>query len=262
MLAPRVLPQKYIEWNHLHGAPFGFRSPGSFKNKLLRKVGLIDKVYSWDPFGFQNNSTTRSFEYPWAFSELESLNKDVLEIGGGLSGLQFVLSRAGGNVVNVDPGQPELRSSWQYNQNKFAELNLRFGTKVKLIPSKIDHAGFKDESFDSAYCVSVLEHLPLDEVTTIMTHVWRCLKPGGVFVLTVDLFLNLIPFCSRLSNEFGSNMNIKWLLDQAPFLIHKGKKSELYGFDEFSAEKVLSQLEAYLMGVGYPVLTQCLVLKK
>ena len=262
MLAPRVLPDKYLEWNHRYGAPFGFRSHGSLKDRLLRKAGLIDKVYRWDPFGFQKNSTTRSFEYPWAFSVLEPLNRNVLEIGGGLSGLQFVLSRAGGNIVNVDPGQPDLRGTWQYTEQRFAEFNRRFGTCVKLIPSTIDKAGLKDESFDCAYCVSVLEHLPLDQVTTIMSHVWRSLKPGGVFVLTVDLFLNLVPFCSRKTNEFGSNMNIQWLLDQAPFLLHEGKKSELYGFDEFSAEGVLSNLETYLMGAGYPALTQCLILKK
>jgi SAM-dependent methyltransferase len=262
MLAPNQLPDQYVEWNQRYGSPFGFRTPNSFKNRLLRKSHLIDLVYGWDPFAYQPNSTTRAFEYPWTFHVHSPPKGRLLEIGGGVSGFQFVLSRIGCCVVNVDPSQEELRSAWRYGPKDFAELNKRFGTNVELRSTTIDNAGLEDNSFDGAYSISVLEHLPSSAVSTIMTHVCRCLKPGARFALTVDLFLNLAPFTRRKQNEYGTNINIKWLLDQAPFVFEQGKTEELFGFDEFNAEAILSKLETYLVGIDYPVLTQCMVLRK
>lgn len=262
MLAPRTLPAEYQRWNARYGAPFGFRSAGSFKNRILKKLGLTDVAYRWDPFSYQTNSSTRAFEYPWAFEQLRNLPGKVLEIGGGLSGLQFVLSHLGSEVVNVDPGQPEKRDCWHYEGTTFERLNKKFGTSVELRSTTIDQAGLRENSFDYACCISVLEHLPPAATSTIMNHVWRCLKPGGRFVLTVDLFLNLAPFCGRQENEFGTNMNIAWLLGQSPFAIETGDRSELFGYDEFVVDRILSSLEQYLIGTCYPVLTQCLVLRK
>jgi 2-polyprenyl-3-methyl-5-hydroxy-6-metoxy-1,4-benzoquinol methylase len=185
-----------------------------------------------------------------------------LEIGGGVSGLQFVLSRIGCSVVNVDPGQEEMRSAWSYDKKDFAELNQRFGTNVEMCPTTIDNAGLEDKTFDCAYSISVLEHLSSSAISTIMTHVWRCLKPGSRFVLTIDLFLNLEPFTRRSQHEYGTNINIKWLLDQASFYLEKGNTRELFGFDEFNAESIQSNLAEYLIAVDYPALAQCFVLRK
>jgi len=41
------------------------------------------------------------------------------------------------------------------------------------------------------------------------------LKPGGRLVLTIDLFLNLKPFTSRTSNQFGVNVSIGELMIDA-----------------------------------------------
>ena len=262
MLAPSEMPNQYLDWNRRYGSPFGFRTPNSFRNKILRKSHLIDWTYRWDPFAYQPNSSTRVFEYPWAFHVQSPPEGRVLEIGGGMSGFQFVLSRIGCRVVNIDPGQEKLRDSWRYNQSNFAELNRKFNTNVELRPTTIDNAGLDDNSFDRAYSISVLEHLPLPAVATIMAHVWRCLKPGSRFVITVDLFLNLAPFTRRTYNEYGTNIDIKWLLAQAPFILERGNEEELFGLDEFNTETILSKLEKYLVAIDYPALSQCMVLQK
>jgi len=262
MLAPRELPQQYLEWNRRYGSPFGFRTATSCRNRLLRKLHLIDLVYKWDPFAFQSNNTTRAFEYPWAFHVNSPPKGRVLEVGGGMSGFQFVLSGHGCHVVNIDPGQKELRDTWSYNSHGFAELNKQFGTNVVIRSTTIDKAGLEDDSFDCAYCISVLEHIPSLAMASTMKHVWQCLKPGGRFVLTVDLFLNLKPFTRRIRNEYGENVDLKRLISYAPFVLEQGNVEELFGFDQFDAQAILSKLETYLIGFDYPTLVQCLVLRK
>ncbi len=41
-----------------------------------------------------------------------------------------------------------------------------------------------------------------------------------------------------------------------------GKQEELFGFDEFEADRVQSRSEKYMIGRDYPALVQCVVLRK
>ncbi|MGJ0396968.1 MAG: class I SAM-dependent methyltransferase [Methylocystis sp.] len=232
------------------------------KTRIVRRLGLENRCFPHDPFAHQANSSTRAFEYPWVAKQLPSQPSSLLEIGGGLSGLQFVLGRIGHQVINVDPGQSELRSGWKYSDGRFERLVRSMGTSVVLQPTKIDAAQLSSEQFDAAYCISVLEHLPAGDVDIIFREVWRVLKPGGKFILTVDLFLNLIPFSHRSKNEYGVNLNIAECVAIAPFKMISGSPSELYGFERFDPQQVLGRLEEYLIDPDYPVLTQALVLMK
>jgi SAM-dependent methyltransferase len=44
---------------------------------------------------------------------------------------------------------------------------------------------FADAELDAVYCISVLEHIPDFEQT--IAEIFRCLKVGGLFVLTFDV---------------------------------------------------------------------------
>ena len=185
----------------------------------------------------------------------------VVEIGGGLSGFQFLLDRAGCKVVNVDPGMNAKGVGWPCDQASIRKLNRAFGANVELRNCTVNRALLEAESYDRAFSISVLEHLPEDEVVEIMERVFQCLKPGGLFVLTVDLFLNLAPFTSRPENEYGRNIDLQALCGRAPFEIAVGQPAELCGFAEFDPGRIQSRLEEYVVG-QYPVLVQCLVLRK
>jgi hypothetical protein len=100
-----------------------------------------------------------------------------------------------------------------------------------------------------------------DDIAETISHVHRCLRPNGLFVLTIDLFLNLHPFCSRQLNEWGKNQNILHFTKIAKWDIVKGNPKELFGFSEFDSDYILSNLERYLIG-RYPAMAQCLVLRK
>lgn len=214
------------------------------------------------PFSIQGNNQTREFEYPWAFHATSlSSGMKVVEIGGSLSGFQFILSKAGCKVVNVDPGLEAAGVGWPCDNASLQTLNTRFGTDVELRNTVIEKAGLESEAYDRFFSISVLEHLPEDEIGEVFRQAFRCLRPGGLFVMTVDLFLNLKPFTDRDDNEFGTNRSVSWMLEQAPFELTYGNKAELYGFPEFNSGQIQRNLENYLVGT-YPALVQCVVLRK
>lgn len=216
------------------------------------------------PFVRQPNSSTREFEFPWAFFEIgPGPGQRVLEIGGGLSGLQFVLAAEGAAVVNVDPLRPYGSESYGPEARSFhQELNRLWGTSVTLVPTTVEGAGLGAESFDVVACISTLEHLPRDEVRSVLGQTLRVLVPGGRLVVSVDLFLNLTPFSSRLENEWGTNVSVEWLVGQSGLELDKGRPDELYGFPDFDPRAILGALESYAISTAYPQLAQVLTLRK
>lgn len=260
MLAWRDVPASYKQWNRGNGAPAGYRWRRLVPPRHWTKPLAANVVGC---FAFQINNGSRAFEYPWTFEALDIFpGARVLEIGGGLSGLQFVLSRRGCEVTNVDPGMAAHGVGWPVDEESMALLNRRFGTRVRLKNCFINDAGFGDESFDRAVSISAIEHIPPDDILTILTHVRRVLKPGGVFVLTVDLFLDLKPFTRLETNKFGRNISIRWLVENSGLELVAGRTEELYGFDGFSPERILERLPQFLVGSDWPTLTQMLVLQK
>jgi len=261
VLARQPLPEKYIAWNRAHGAPAGRGMPGwgGVLNRLPERI----RYSLMGCYAMQVNSDTRAFEYPWAyFASPLRPGMDVLEIGGGLSGFQFTLSGAGCRVTNVDPGEKATGGASFCDAAAVARFNRLFGTDVTLLNTTIDEAGLSREGFDRAFAISVLEHLPQEEMEAVMREVFRVLRPGGTFVITLDLFLNLRPFTSRTANHYGRNIDVATLCAIAPFRLAVGNRSELFGFPEFEPERILSELEQFVMGTAYPVLSQCLVLEK
>src|SRR5262245_23919355 len=100
MLAPATVPEEFLAWNQMHGAPFGYQR---IKRRFLRRFYSEEALQRLrGPFAIQGNNTTREYEYPWAYHAARFVSKKkVVEIGGSLSGFQFVLSREGHEVVNV-----------------------------------------------------------------------------------------------------------------------------------------------------------------
>lgn len=268
MIARKELPPAYRRWNRQWGAPFGSPVYRRLSTYLPRGGRVLD-AFLFEPFprlrgyfGFQPNNTTRWFEYPWAFHATPiRQGMRVLEIGGGLAGFQFVLSRLGCGVVNVDPGMDARGRGWPVDQASMNRLNRAFQTSVTLHHTFLKDAPLEDGTFDRVFSISAIEHIPPDELPGIVERAYDLLRPGGMFVVTVDLFLNLTPFCSRLTNEFGSNVSMRMLATAAPFEFASGDRRELYGFPEFDKDAILGRLEELMVG-AYPVLTQLMVLKK
>lgn len=258
MIAPSLVPDAFQKWNQRVGAPYGRRWPfGPWLRET--RIGL-----AWrGPFGVQPNNTSRRFEYPWAFDRLRTLAESgtIVEIGGGVSGLQFILAKSGFQVINVDPGLQAEGKGWSVTPSDLERCSSVFGSRPTLINTTLDRAELADASADAVVVVSVLEHLTDEELRSVCAHIPRILKPGGVFVCTLDLFLNVHPFAAPVRNRYGRNVSVRHLLSECRLELAEGSRAELYGYDEFHPANVLAHLDEYLWS-SYPVLTECFVGRK
>ena len=260
MLAPSRLPTSYARWNRKWKAPFG---------SSLRRV-VPKAAQSWPPvarsigpFAFQANNDTRAFEYPWVHESLQGkAGMRVLEIGGGLSGLQFALSQQGLKVVNIDPGTEARGRGWPVSPTAFERLNRIFGTSVELRNCFIEEAAVEEEAYDAVISVSAIEHIPHDDLTRVLQGARRALVPGGRLIITVDLFLDVLPFSEAAHNSFGTNISLRWLVEASGLTLTLGNRAELFGFDEFDATGIQQNQQKYLIGKKYPAMVQTLVLTK
>ena len=263
MLARRELPEEYELWNLNWGAPTGRHQ---FATDMLKRIGTSarDTVLrnprvrrARGPFAFQWNTMTRTYEYPWAYHQLADLGPSrILEIGGALSGLQFVLAMDGHEVHNVDPFHDYGSGAYVVDPiREFASLNRSFGTTVELHPTALPAADLTGR-FSAVVCISTIEHLSPDEIATTLSTVKELLVPGGLLVLTVDLFLNLMPFCSRTTNAWGNNISVAWIDELLGYSMVTGDRRELYGYPEFSSDAILSRLEEFAVNVDFPQMAQ------
>jgi SAM-dependent methyltransferase len=90
--------------------------------------------------------------------------------------LAVVLARAGADVVSVDQLESEI-DAWRKLTPGEPRLALEVGDGRAL--------RFEDTSFDAAYSVSVLEHIPEPGDEEALRELTRVTRPGGRVVLTL-----------------------------------------------------------------------------
>jgi SAM-dependent methyltransferase len=265
MIGRQPLPARYAQWNEQWGAPFG--RPAALRTTIRERFEHPD-LEAHGPFAYQVNSGTRTFEYPWAYFAAEPApGLRILEIGGGTSGLQFVFALEGCEVVNADPGDmdygwPMPLPSWEPNTAVHQRLNEAFRTDVLLVPSRLQDADLKPESFDRILCLSVIEHLSPEESGTLLARAVELLRPHGRLILTIDLFFDLIPFGVLSRNGYGTNIDVRALVSGLGLELLHGDPRELLGFSEFDRDRIVGLVPELFMSPSYPCVPQTLVLVK
>ncbi len=258
MLAPRTLPDRYATWNHEHLAPGGRRG-----QRLIGLLGPRNRFVAryLGPYAWQKNNSLRNFEYPWAYEQLAALGNrlSVVDVGAGLGGFQFSLAQAGYAVHAVDPGMAARGRGWDLDPDQHAFLSKVYDAPVTLHPTTLGGAGFMDQSVDALVSISTIEHFAPEDLAELARETRRVLRPGGHLVLTIDLFLDVAPFTTRESNEYGANFDVKRLLDEIGATLVTGDTEVLVGYSEFDPDRIQSNLSQYLIGSMYPALSQCLV---
>jgi len=163
VIGTRDSPPEWQAFERAWGSPSGYQTLARrAAYAVVRRLGALRlQARALGPFGFQpDNNATRRFEYPWAFHAVAVEPGHVcIDLGGSLGGLQFVLSKQGARVVNIDPSE-QAPMGWPLDQDTFAALNRAFGTSVELRRTFLQDAGVPDSSVDRLYCISTLEHVP------------------------------------------------------------------------------------------------------
>src|SRR5262245_7147118 len=269
MILRRTLNQEFQKWNAKHAAPSGTHWWYRLAHSRLRKYiwhrrmhfpsFLLNKM---GPFAFQENSRTRLGEYPWCYYATELRpGMEVIEIGAGASGFQFVLSSEGVNVTSVDPMvNPHETVDWVFSEQDFQRLNRAMGADVHFVRKYLQDANLPSNTYDRVFSISVIEHIPPADVESLVKEVARLLKPGGFFIGTIDLFFDLAPFTSKGTNVWGSNISVKKLIDDSGMTLVKGDTQELYGFDDFDFARIARGMNEFL--VFNSCGAQCMVLQK
>ncbi|GAA2281978.1 MULTISPECIES: class I SAM-dependent methyltransferase [Kitasatospora] len=267
MLAKKASHAEYQDWNKKWGAPYGHNVD---RPLLLTHRFIDDDPERYGPFGFQWTSHTRAVEYPWAFFTADPRpGMRVMDVGGWLSGFQVVLAKQGCEVVNVDPSSPaDLR--WtirgEATEGSHSEIHRRFTSlfdvDVTLVTERLQDTEFEADSFDRIFALSVLEHVDQAEAQEMVNTMERLLAPGGLAVLTIDLFLDLEPFGAFQRNVYGRNLDVCSLVNGTGMTMVHGDPQELHGFPEFDPKRIVARAEEFDLGWSYPVVSQLIALRK
>jgi len=257
MLARAIQSKQFEEWNRKWGSPYRKFKVLKALNQLpfLKRSSTLRRAIG--PFGFQFNTVTRAVEYPWTYFQLMNGERaTILEIGGALSGLQFVLSMEGHEVHNVDPFFDYGLGDYGIDPLvEHAQLNRIFEANVVLHKTTLPELEL-ERRFDAVICVSTIEHMGEEDIAATLRSAKELLVPGGLLVLTVDLFLDVVPFTTSPVNKWGTNVSIAWMQEILGFEMVAGTRAELYGYDEFSSEDILRDVKEYAANKNYPQLAQ------
>ncbi len=119
---------------------------------------------------------SRYLEFPETLRELDARRGDrVIDLASPKL-VAASLARDGVEVVSVDELPSEVET-WQQLAGHIRGLTVQVADGRSL--------PFPDESFDHAYSISVLEHIPGDGDAAALRELARVLRPGGRIVVTL-----------------------------------------------------------------------------
>jgi hypothetical protein len=141
--------------------------------------------------GWVTKQPSRLWEYPWIVREVErrlaGRKATAMDAGAGRSPVPIALAGLGLTTIVVDPGarrpatgDPVRGSEWEWTEySTFGVRSVRAGMEEVVVPPG---------SLGFALAVSVIEHLPAEVRRQGLARLAEALEPGGLLVLTVDLF--------------------------------------------------------------------------
>ncbi|HET6870746.1 MAG TPA: class I SAM-dependent methyltransferase [Solirubrobacteraceae bacterium] len=125
----------------------------------------------------------RVAELPWAAAALTHCRpKRVLDIASPKLLAAWLAEHTDAEVVATDLWDAEI-ARWRRLVGAADPAGRRFA-QLKLETADGTNLPQADGSFDAAYCVSVIEHIPEQGDTTAIKELGRVLRPGGTLVLT------------------------------------------------------------------------------
>ncbi|MGE0887388.1 MAG: class I SAM-dependent methyltransferase [Blastocatellales bacterium] len=190
------------------------------------------------------NGDLKDVQRPWALKAvLASVpsGSRIIEIGAGEPLVASALAEIGYDVTVVDPYEGAGNGPVEYGHYvyKFKKVNIIkdvFGSKLPFDPA----------SFDAVYSVSVIEHVPPENLPDLFAAIKMFLRPGGYSIHCVDSVIE--------GNDTDFHYNqLKIILREQSKLMNPSVEP-----DENSYDRLLVQLRDdletfYLSALGHHV---------
>lgn len=137
----------------------------------------------------------RSWEYPYVYQNILNIfpkNKklNILDVGSGITFFPYALSKLSHQVTALDNDKKTLTGLEIANKSIKSQYK-----KLNVVIEDAKKMSFKSGTFDLVYSISVLEHIPSNQL--VIKELSRVLKKDGFCILTFDVNLN--------ENEIGLN---------------------------------------------------------
>jgi SAM-dependent methyltransferase len=162
----------------------------TFRPPILGYATVADYCDSADslPFLTSLNGDMKDVQRPWVLKALIGAvppGSRLLEIGAGDPHVADILGRLGYAVTIVDPydGRDRGPSSFDAISKRYPDLSFVRGVFPEALGEGV-------EPFDCIYSISVLEHIPTDEVESVCLSIRRFTKPGGFTIHAIDHVLH------------------------------------------------------------------------
>ncbi len=127
----------------------------------------------------------RRFEYPRVFQILYPFSKEesVLDIGTGRTLWPFVLAPFVNTVCTLDINA-------EYVKGLRRKIKVRGLENIKPFVGDVHKMTDLDSGiFDKVSCISVMEHMPKNDLIPIIDEMLRVTKTGGKIAITMDIVL-------------------------------------------------------------------------
>jgi len=130
-------------------------------------------------------SSLKDVQRPWAIKAILAtipVGSKILEIGGGEPLTSGFLQRMGYKVTLIDPydGTGNGPKEYKYFKKKYPQIRILKEYFKKDCPAIVG------EDFDCIFSVSVLEHIPTEELKDIFDGISRFLRSGGHSIHCID----------------------------------------------------------------------------
>jgi SAM-dependent methyltransferase len=142
--------------------------------EFQRVLQEMDELVSREDVSYLHPS--KRWEYPWAL-ERAALTKGsrVLDAGCGASIFPIYLAAQGYRVTAADLKPP-------------VRLDRLHGLSVDYVAGDLTNLPLADEAFNAVFCISAIEHLPVERMLAATKELRRVLRTGGRLLVTTDYY--------------------------------------------------------------------------
>ena len=168
-------------------------------------------IYPLEPQFFWS----RLYEYPWAIEFIEPTDK-VLDVACGQEHpFKLAIADKCSEIHAIDLEPLDYDSLNEATKLRFdQEIDQELYNKVKFKQCNATKLPYRNGYFNKIFCISALEHIPIDDIKLILREFKRVLSKDGRIILTIDYpslevatALNLIEESGlKLDGEFDYNM--------------------------------------------------------